>query len=133
MKLKGWSKVSASVGVGSAETTTKFEFEQTFSYGQSKEESTAVERSWTIPFIAEANAVTTAYVAAYEANVTAVPFTYDVVLYEIENQLELERARIKKTAKFDGSILSNEINAAVENRPINAGEIELYREALLAH
>lgn len=125
-------KVGASVGVVTAETTAKFEFEQTFTFGQSVEESTTVGRSWSIPFVAMGNSVTTAYVSIYEAKVSNVPFTYDVVLYEIEDQVRKEKARVHKTATFSGTVLANEVNAGVESKPLSGGEIEAIKVALLA-
>ncbi|MEO1489735.1 MAG: hypothetical protein AAFR88_09930, partial [Pseudomonadota bacterium] len=59
-------------------------------------------------------------------------FTYDVVLYEIEDQVRKEKARVHKTATFSGTVLANEVNAGVESKPLSGGEIEAIKVALLA-
>lgn len=101
-----------------ASTTKRFEFEQTFTYGQTQSETREVAYEWEIPFTAPGNMRTTAFVTILEAEVNNVPFTFDVELYEIVDQIVHVVKTVKQTATFSGNVLSNQVLVEVKSVPI---------------
>ncbi|HHZ07215.1 MAG TPA: hypothetical protein GX405_00370 [Rhizobiales bacterium] len=117
--------VTAKVTVGAAEfgATAKFEFEQSFSYGQSTERSETKTLEWTINFVCPARKRTECTVTVFEKKVENVPFTYDIVLYDIEDGVEIEKGRFKQSATFSGNIKARNLIATTTIQDIPASHL----------
>jgi hypothetical protein len=118
--------VTAKVTVGAAEfgASAKFEFEQSFNYGQSTERSESKTLEWAINFACPPMKRTQCTVTVFEKKVEDVPFTYDIVLYDIEEGVEIEKGRFKQSATFSGNIKSRNLIATSTVEDIPAGHLQ---------
>ncbi|MCE7027846.1 jacalin-like lectin [Jiella avicenniae] len=110
----------ATVGVGEFSATSKFEFEQTFTYGRSSEKSEAVTLEWAINFACPANKRSICTVSVYTKRIERIPFTYDVVLHDPTAEDESKRREVfTLKAEFSGDVIARNIVAtqSIEDIP----------------
>ena len=124
IEMKVSAGIDAEILSFGSETTVKFEFEQTFTYGKETSRTSSTEKSWSVDIPIPARSVTNAYVSIYQAEVKNVPFTYDVVFYEIKDQIKEEAIRIKGKATFSGSVLASDVNVSWKDEPLYEGEFK---------
>lgn len=126
--------VTAKATVGLAETgaTTTFQFEQSFNYGSSNEKTTTEQIRWSTNFPAPAQKRSVITVFVYEKEVSDVPFTYDIVLYEILDDVEVVHTRAKRNGTFSGIVTSRTVNATVKTYPIPSDHFAKVEKAALA-
>lgn len=111
-------ETGATVGVVENKTTVNFELETTFTIGHESTVTEQTEKSWDINIPLPARNDTTATIQIYEAQVTDVPFTYDIVFYEDVNGKAQEIERVQLVGYLSGTVPSSEVVVNVHSEPI---------------
>lgn len=117
--------VKASILVVEANAKVNFELETTDTIGSSNSVTESVTRSWDVEVPCPAGMNTTAIIKLYEATVADVPFTYDIVFYEIDDGTIVEKTTIPMTGMVSGTVPATQVEVDTVSTPIPPGSPNL--------